>query len=201
MSTYITLPSLSTNKVLTASYLNLLNDNLRVISLHNHSGSIGEGNTTVNVASAASPFVYRIEAIAHMVPSQVRFSSFVGSTSRFFERAVGAPDTVSPQSACFPVNLMPGTYEMTLMSLASNANGIASGILSRETFGASTIGEFDTYTGGTTISDFITRATATFRITTSASYILEIIANGKKNALSSGSSVTIQAFKLRRVAS
>lgn len=195
MANYITLPSLSANKVLTASYLNQLNDDLRVISLHNHSGSLGEGAAVIISSSAASPFVYRIEAVIHMVPSQTGFDSFVGATSRFFERAVGNSGTAS-QSACFPVSLMPGTYEMTFMTLKSSANGIASAIL-----GGSTIGEFDTYQAGGTVSDGITRATAGFRITTAASYVLQIAACGKKNASSTGSPITMQAFKLRRVAS
>ena len=57
MATYIALTSLSTKQVLTASYLDQLNDNLRVISTHDHSGSLGEGATIITSSSAASPFV------------------------------------------------------------------------------------------------------------------------------------------------
>ena len=123
MPTYITLPSLSANKVLTASYLNQLNDDLRVISLHDHSGSLGEGNTNVtNSGSGASPYTYRYEVICALAPSQTNWSDNIYDLLCLFDQKL-RKTLASNASLIYPVALYAGTYQLQVMFNDSVGSG------------------------------------------------------------------------------
>lgn len=115
MATYITLPSLSAQQILTASYLNQLNDNLRVISVHDHSGSTGEGSASVQTSgSGASPFLARQWAVAHIAPSQVNWNTDATDGQFIFRNQKNKTSGCSA-SLSFPVALFSGTYELFIM--------------------------------------------------------------------------------------
>jgi len=114
MPTYTILPSLSANKVLTASYMNLLNDDLRIIGTHGHSGCVGEGASLVNSGSAASPFVYRQEAICYIAPSQTNWSTSTQGATAIFGAVISKLAGVAA-SIKFPVFLYQGTYRLDVM--------------------------------------------------------------------------------------
>src|SRR3990167_3540552 len=139
MATYIALPSLSTKQVLTASYLDQLNDNLRVISTHDHSGSLGEGATIITSSSAASPFVNRHEITAYFSPSNTAFATFTVTCAVFFGGYM-ATDGACPASIMYPIGLFSGEYKLELMHEKNTNLGIASLLV-----GTSIIGQVDEY--------------------------------------------------------
>ena len=121
MPTYITLPSLSANKVLTACYINLLNDDLRVIGTHGHSGCLGDGSASITSSSAASPFAYRYEVPAHIAPSQTSWSTLVGAAYIFGVQM--GKTLANAASLKFPIGLYRGTHEIFVMYDDSVASG------------------------------------------------------------------------------
>ena len=186
--TYITLPAVSPNKVLTASYLNQLVEDIRVVGRHDHSGSLGEGSTILLSSSAASPYFNRYEIICHSVASQTGFATLTAASNYIFG---GYRQTsAATASAKWPLGLFAGVYTFELMSETNASLGTASIFL-----GASTIGEIDTYSAASAQA-VISSLTAS--APTSGSYVLAITASGKKNASSAGSLIRIQAFKIRK---
>lgn len=191
---YTTLPSISANKVLTASYLNNLNEDLRVISGHNHSGSAGEGASLLLSTSAASPFTSRQEIISHIVPSATNFSIVRPATNIF--AAYQQSSATTPASIAFPIGLLGGTYQITLMHEKNTNLGIASLVLAQSVgISPSTASEIDFY-GTSLSSNQITKITAS--IPNSGSYIVMLSACGKKNVSSSNSAIRFTAIHLYR---
>ena len=195
MATYIALPSLSTGQVVTASYLNQLNDNLRVISDHNHSGSAGEGNSVIISGSSASPHTNRYEVICHIAPSSTNFTGF--STNSMLFGGYQQSGTAIVACAGFPISLFAGSYQLQLMHEMGTAMGIAS-VLLRETpsVAGSSQGAIDMYAAATSFNN---RTMLTVVVPTTGSYVLTIGASGNKNALSSNSTIKFQAFKIKKV--
>src|SRR3990167_1057663 len=137
MSTYTTLPSLSANQVVTASYVNGLNENLRVIGRHNHSGSAGEGSSYIAVASSgASGLSYLYEIYTCFAPSQQNFSSSFSGACYLLLSGLET-DTAIPASLKYPVGLFAGIHDVRLLSESGASFGLASVLI-----GASSIGTF-----------------------------------------------------------
>ena len=191
MPTYSTLPSLSANQVITASYVNQLNENMRVISKHNHSGSAGEGSQYIAVASAgASELTYAYEVFTCFAPCQQNFStSFSGACYLLMSGL--QTDTSIPASLKYPIGLFSGIYNAQVLSEQGASLGLASVLI-----GASSLGTFDMY-ASTSNGNIFTSLSAS--VPTSASYILTIRSDGSKNASSAGSIVRLRAVYLRRI--
>lgn len=188
---YVTLPSLSANQVITASYMNQLANNIRVIGLHDHSGSAGEGNVNVTVAaSAGSPYVYRQEILFHSAPSQSNFNTSALDTT-YVSFAYRQTDTACPASIMYPLGLFSGTYNVKIMHPKTASLGIASVLI-----GSSVLGEIDMYSA--TASKNLT-STLSASIPTTASYTFTVRTDGSKNASSSGSTVILQMAHIRRI--
>ena len=191
---YITLPSLSTNKVLTASYLNQLNDNIKVIGAHDHSGSLGEGASTITVSSsAASPHALRYEFYPFVtVPSSQNFSTMVsqgttGSTIFGMHIQSGA---ACPGSAMFPVSLFAGVYKLEILHEKNTNLGIASVLV-----GTSVVGELDEYAS---VAACNSKTSFSASVPTTASYVITLRVDGNKNVSSTASVVKFQAAKIRK---
>lgn len=184
MANYISLPSISSNKVLTASYLNQLNDDLRILSLHNHSGSLGEGASDFNVGNSASPFVRRHEIIPFISPSQsnVTLTTTLSACQYFFNAFLAM---ASPASALYPLGLVAGTYRVSILHETNTNLGIASVLI-----GTSSLGQFDSYSSPSNIA----RANFNASIPSSGSYVLTIRASGNKGASATNSEINYMAI-------
>lgn len=192
MPAYTDLGSLSANQVLTAPYLNSLNDNLRVISVHDHSGSAGDGASSVIVgASGASPYVNRMEVIVWIPPSANNFNTVDGLIQDYNYVFGGYHKNISiPASMQFPISIFAGTYTFQIMHEQNTNMGIASLLV-----GGCSWGEIDFYASAQNRNVL---TTLTGSIPTSGSYTLNITASGKKNALSSSTNMRFQAWKIRK---
>ena len=189
--TYINLPSLSANQVITASYINSLNEDIRIVGRHNHSGSLGEGSTQIGVASSgASALSNFCEIFTCFAPSQSNFSS---SFSGCHYLLIGgmATDTAIPASIKYPTGLFSGIYNVQTLSETGASFGTASVLI-----GTSSIGTFDMYSS-TSVANVFTSYTAS--IPTSASYTITVSSDGSKNASSSVSKIRIRAIYMRRI--
>lgn len=195
MATYITLPPLSPGQVLTASYLNQLNDNLRVIGLHNHSGSLGEGSGVIVSGSSASPHTNRYEIICHIAPSQLNFASF--STNAVLFGGFQQSGSSTPACIAFPVSLFAGSYQFILMHEKNSDLGIASLFVGTTAGSSGSVqGEIDFYSSGQQKNS---KTTVSVVIPTTGSYAITLYANTNKNTSSTGSRIRFQAFKIKKV--
>lgn len=191
MATYITLPSLSANHVLTASYMNTLHDDLQVFSKHNHSGSAGEGITIVGACSGASPFVRRIEINPVISPSSTNWSQInVGVAAIMNQFITTANDNTGP-SVVYPLNMFPGTYNILIMHQNNPGNGIFSASL----YGTYA-GSIDTYNAANSYDNVIILSGIGIA-SPAASGLLKLSACGK-NASSTGFTRGIQLIKVYR---
>lgn len=183
---YTNLPALSANKVLTTCYLNDLNNNLRVLSLHNHSGSLGEGASLVRSASAASGLFYRYEIQTHFAPSQTNWDTNADSQSYLYGTAKQKSPTNQAASLKFPLGLYAGTYKLWVMFDDQNS-------------GSSKI-----YLGGASIGSIIGRGSASLSavcafsgiiVENSASTVLDFVSDA------AGGDFRITSFKIKRTGS
>lgn len=192
---YIILPSLAAGQVLTASYLNQLNDNLRVVGKHNHSGSAGEGASSLNVSSsAASPYLNRYEIVPYIAPSQTNFSTSTQASTILF--GMHRQSTTScPASIMFPVGLFAGVYQLEIMHEMNTDLGIASILVGQTGATACVWGELDQYASAAACNQ---KTSFTGSIPTSASHVITIRTWGDKNVSSAGSIIRFQAMKIRK---
>ena len=184
---YFTLSALSPIKVLTASYMNDLNENLRIISAHAHSPSLGEGASIVGSTSAACGFVYRQEAQSFLAASVANGGSGI-STNNYFgvEFVKDSPGTAA--SARYPVALHKGTYTLWIFIDDQQAANASARVL----------------LNGASIASLATRGSACFNavcvitgitVANSASMEFEVDSNATGGAFYFG------AWKLKRTGS
>lgn len=188
MPTYFTPPALSSNKVLTASYLNQINDDLLVISTHNHSGSLGEGSTDISGIGFSGSFFDRYEIACLIAPSQTGFGIRQDINYLFMGALVNL--TVGAASVAFPLFLRKGIYK--LWELHDNDTG--SGSL---TACIGTTLNTNTSVIGTVVQnpagDFSVCTVGNASIASSGSYVIKF---GKSNNLNL--TAVLGAFKIMR---
>ena len=186
---YTILPSLSPNKVLTASYMNELNDNLRVFSRHNHSASLGEGAAIIRSASAASGLTYRYEAQAHIAPSQTNWSTSTGANSFIFGGKMGKAAGVAA-SLKFPVGLYSGLYSLWVMF--DDSQPAAAGGSMRILLEGASVASIDVL--NTAEQNAVCKIDG-IRVNLSASTVLEFTSDAN------GDAVSISSWKIKRTGS
>ena len=174
-----TLPaSLVSNTVLTTTTLGIIVDNFSILSLHNHSGSLGEGNNILAAASGdiGGSLLYRTTVFPHdkdTVPATFRLRNYVYSNGASddelgnnFNIANNLPMPISVWqiTACAgsPVAsgiglvtenyLQTGSYDFTLYYFSSPSGGT----LRINSNGSTLISEVDTYQSASSLKRFTT---------------------------------------------
>jgi len=163
MADYFPLPSLIANEVITASYLNVLNDNSQVISTHDHSGGSGEGASIIQSSSAASPFAYRHEVYVALYASQINWATLTGVPGTYIFGEQLIKTTAVAASLSFPISLYRGAHKLYVM------------------FDDTIAGSTAVLVGGSTIATIVNRESSTrnevcsinFNSPSTASYVFE----------------------------
>ena len=134
-------PSLSANKILTASQMNLTLDDLRIIGGHNHSGSLGEGSDNIQFSGTPCALVYRYEFPFFLPASNSNWGTSVLSAKYLFYNSLSSNSACSA-SLKYPVTVACGTYSVGVIyddtvggSMAIWLNGASLGSIDAGTAG------------------------------------------------------------------
>lgn len=144
--TYAIPASLIPNTVLTYSYLSTIANDFNILSVHDHSGSLGEGASLLYSGSSASSvsgsLSYRVECGPAGIPDNGFYSAaypvrvgnvyaeftggnaaFYAKSSSFLPRGSEWGITASNRGARFWHYLYPGTYELDVYYVLATSHG------------------------------------------------------------------------------
>ena len=208
---YTTIASLVNGRVMTASYLNDIAANFNTLSLHNHSGSLGEGNSTIVAGSGniSGSLSYRTETFGSgssvFNPAlNINYQDGFPDVSRSFqlkssclprgiEWGFGGTGASTPGSGMYIKHghyLQTGSYIFDIYYLTGPSSGVATILVDNTSV---VILELDLY-GSTASSQ---KASGSFYNNGSSLIIINFVVSSSKNASSTGCRLGLGPYSIR----